>query len=626
MSQLTMFLPKSSWKAPKDLPELRGAKVVALDTETYDPNLMKYGPGGVKRDGKLVGISICTDTGYKGYFPIGHDGGGNLDKDSVIRWAKDIFSQDTIKVGANILYDLEWLRAYDIEVKGPLRDIQIAEPLMNEELQGGYSLNQLAKKYLNTEKNEKLLKEVATILKINPKSEMYKLHAKYVGPYAEADAELPLKIWQLQEPELKRLDLWNIFEMESRLLRVMLDMKFKGVNVDLDKAEQLNEKYLSEEANLLKDIRNDCGMLIEPWSQDDLSKAFKKLGLWYPTTARGNPSFVANWLDVHEHEFPRKIAHWRKTCKMRRDFIQGTILEHNHNGKIHCQLHSLRKDSEGTRTGRFSSSTPNLQQMPARDDHWGPLVRSLFVPDKGKQWLCADYSQQEPRVLLHYSYLRKLRGAEEAVEMFNSDPNADFHRIVSEMADIPRKDAKVINLGMFYGMGIFKLSQMLGLEMNEAKPLFEQYHQRVPFVRQLAQECSAAASQRGYVRTLLGRQRHFDVWEPADFRNKWPNREIPLDRDAALKIWSDRPLRRSNTHKALNALVQGSSADMLKKAMLDLYDEGLVAHLTVHDELDFSIESKQDTIKIVEIMENCVTLKVPLKVDAEVGPNWGEIK
>ena len=615
-----MFLPKSSWKPPKDFPELKDAKIISFDVETHDPNLMTLGPGGVRNDGKLIGISVCSDTGFKGYFPIGHPE-GNLDPHKVLKWARDIFSVEREYVGANILYDLEWLRANDVEVKGKFRDIQVAEPLMNEELDGGYSLEALSKRYLNEGKDECLLKKVASIYKVDPKSGLWKLPSQYVGPYAEADAELPLRIWELQKPKLEEQGLWDIFELESELIPVILDMRFKGVKIDIEGAELLNDQMLGKEKQGLREIRKDCGMIVDLWSNDALAKAFDKMGIWYPKTAIGNPSFVSDWLQNHEHEFPRKIAAWRRSCKMRRDFIEGICLNHSYNGRIYTQFHQLRKDSEGTRTGRFSSSNPNLQQIP--DD---PLVRGLFIPDENHTWACLDYSQQEPRVLLHYAYLRKLRGAEEAIEKFREDRNADFHRIVSEMAGIPRKEAKTINLGMFYGMGIYKLSQQLNKTIDEAKPLFEQYHSEVPFVRALAQECSNAAGTRGYVRTLLGRQRHFDMWEPADFKNKWPNKEIPLNKEAALNVWSDRPLRRAYTHKALNALVQGSSADMMKKALIELHKEGITPQLTVHDEVDFSFIDNNEVIIAREIMENCVELELPLKVDVEIGPNWGDIE
>jgi DNA polymerase I-like protein with 3'-5' exonuclease and polymerase domains len=594
--------------------------------ETSDPNLLKSGPGGVRHDGKLVGISVATDTGYCGYFPIAHEGGDNLDSQRVLQWARDTLGGSQPKVGANLLYDLEWLRASGVQVNGPLRDIQIAEPLMDEEKEGGFSLNNLSKFYLNKEKDEKLLVEAAKAFGVSPKGGLWKLPARYVGPYAEADASLPLAIWKLQEVKLKEKGLWDIFILESRLQYVTLDMRFKGVRIDMDRADELNEKCLTEEASLLNQLRVDAGSIIEPWSPDSLSKAFQSMGIWHPKTARGNPSFTADWLNGHTHPFAKKIAEWRKVNKMRRDFVEGVCLNQSYNGRIHAQFHAMRKDADGTRSGRFSSSTPNLQQIPARDPHWGPLIRSLFLPDEGKQWACLDYSQQEPRILMHYAHLRKLKGAQGAVDMFNNDPETDFHQMVAEMAGVSRKEAKTINLGMMYSMGVFRLAQQLEIEQSDAKALSEQYHQRVPFVRQLSHECIKSAAARGYIKTLLGRQRHFDLFEPADSRNTWPNRETPLNKEAALEVWEGRPLRRSFTHKALNALIQGSAADMTKKAMLDLYDEGIVAHLSVHDELDFSVDSRKEANTYRDIMENAIKLNVPSKVDVEIGPDWGNIK
>lgn len=626
MAQLSMFLPNSSWTPPSEFPDLTSAKLISLDCETRDPHLLTHGPGGVRHDGEMVGVSIATDTGFVGYFPIAHKGGGNLDRGHVLDWLRSVLAGPQPKIGANLLYDLEWLRASGVQVNGPIRDIQIAEPLIDEEREGGFSLNNLAKLYLGQEKDESLLREAAKLQGFDPKSELWKMHSKYVGPYAEADAKLPLLIWEKQEKILKDQNLWDVFLLESELVPVLLDMRFKGVRIDLDKAETIKDQCLSDEARLLNDLREAAGRAIEPWSNQDIQVTFDKLGLWYPRTQAGNPSFTADWLASHEHPVAQKLVEFRKVNKMRRDFIEGICLNMQYSGRIHAQFHALRKDADGTRSGRFSSSSPNLQQIPARDEYWGPLVRSLFLPDEGHQWACLDYSQQEPRVLLHYAYLRRLRGSEEAVAQFNNNNATDFHQMVAEMAGISRKQAKVINLGMFYGMGVYKLAQQLDMEQQDARVLFEQYHSRVPFVRQLAHECTQAAAQRGQIRTLLGRVRHFNMFEPADSRNTWPNREAPLNRTAAEKVWEGRPLRRSMTHKALNALVQGSSADMMKKAMLLLYKEGIVGHITVHDELDLSVTDRAEAKRIAEVMETCVDLHVPLKVDVELGPNWGEIK
>lgn len=583
---------------------------------------MERGPGGVRYDGYVVGVSIATED-YCGYFPFAHEGGDNLPKAAVLQFLEDVLKTQTPKVGANLIYDLEWLRAEGIQVNGPIWDIQIAEPLIDEN-QVSYSLSALAKKYLGIDKDETLLRQAAVSFGVDPKSGLWKLPARFVGPYAEADAALPLKIWAIQEKILKQEDLWEIFTLESDLVPIMLDMRFKGVRVDVDRAEQLNDQYLKDEARMLGELRDVAGFMLEPWSADDLGKAFDKLNIWYPRTPKGAPSFTGDWLLGQDHDIARKVAEYRKINKMRRDFVEGMVLKMNVSGRIHCQFHALRKDADGTRSGRFSSSTPNLQQVPARDEHWGPLIRGLFLPDEGKQWAVCDYSQQEPRVLVHYADLLGLRGASEAVERYTGD--TDFHQMVADMAGIKRKQAKVINLGMFYGMGVYKLATQLGLSNEEARPLFEQYHQKVPFVRQLAHKCGQSVADKGFIKTLLGRKRHFNMWEPADPQNTWPNREQPLTREDAERVWPGRPLRRSMVHKALNALIQGGAADMTKKAMVDLYKEGYVAHLQVHDELDFSIQDTKEGKRIQEIMENCVKINVPLKVDLEVGPNWGDIK
>ena len=311
---------------------------------------------------------------------------------------------------------------------------------------------------------------------------------------------------------------------------------------------------------------------------------------------------------------------------MRRDFIQKVCLDMSVDGRIFAQFHQLRKDSDGTRTGRFSSSNPNLQQIPARDEHWGPLIRSLFLPEKGQDWYRLDYNQQEPRMLVHYARLRAIRGSREACEAYQ-EKDADFHNMVADLAGINRKVAKTINLGIMYGMGTFKLGQMLGLSYNDATILLEKYQEKVPFVKGLMHEASKAVTYRGEIKTLLGRKRHFNFWEPSDSTLRWPNKEMPLRLEDAERIWKGRPLKRAYTHKALNALIQGASADLTKKAMLDLYTElNVVPHLQVHDEIDISYKDENELKKIAQIMENCVELEVPLKVPLEKGPSWGECR
>ena len=622
--QMPLWKPESNWTPPKEFPNLENARLLSFDCETYDPNLLTHGPGGVRNEGRLIGVSVATDTGFSGYFPFGHQGQGNLDRNSVLRWLKDIMETSIPKVGANVLYDLEWLRTCGISCRGPLNDIQIAEPLIDEERQEGYSLQVLSERYLGRGKDESLLEAAAEAYGLNPKKDMWKLPAHYVGQYAEIDAVNTLEVFQKQLPILEEKGLMKIYELERDLIPLLLDMRFKGVRIDIDKAHELNKLNKKLENTILNNLRDYSGFAVEPWSNDQLSEVCDKNGIWYPRTQAGNPSFTADFMANNKEKFLNRVAEYRKVNKMRRDFIEKVCLNSSVNGRIHAQFHQLRKDSDGTRSGRFSSSNPNLQQIPSRDEHWGPLIRSLFIAEEKQHWYRLDYNQQEPRMLVHYAVLRNIKGADEAQKGYNSE-DADFHTMVAQMAGIERKVAKTINLGIMYGMGTFKLGQMLNLSFDEARTLLEKYHEKVPFIRGLMHEASQAVVYRGEIKTLLGRKRHFDFWEPSDSKLKWPNKEMPLRKKDAATTWKGRPLKRAFTHKALNALIQGSSADLTKKAMLDLYNElKIVPHLQVHDELDLSYKGNIKRVK--EIMENCIKLEVPLKVSVEKGKSWGEVK
>jgi DNA polymerase I-like protein with 3'-5' exonuclease and polymerase domains len=245
------------------------------------------------------------------------------------------------------------------------------------------------------------------------------------------------------------------------------------------------------------------------------------------------------------------------------------------------------------------------------------MIRSLFIPEEGHTWGCFDYSQQEPRLVVHYAALQNMYAVGDVLDAYNDD-EADFHQIVADMAEIPRSQAKTINLGLFYGMGKNKLQAELGVNKERANDLFRQYHARVPFVKQLMDSVMARAQDRGKVRTLLGRLCRFHLWEPNQF-----GIHKPLTHDAALAEHGP-GIKRAYTYKALNRLIQGSAADMTKKAMIELHKEGITPHIQVHDELDISVSDNADKIK--EIMESAVELEVPNKVDYESGPNWGTIK
>jgi DNA polymerase I-like protein with 3'-5' exonuclease and polymerase domains len=492
----------------------------------------------------------------------------------------------------------------------------IASALVDEN-QMRYDLNNCSKRYTGKTKNETSLYEAAKSWGVDPKAEMYKLPAIYVGAYAEKDAELTLELWQELKKEILHQDIQSIFELETELFPCLVDMRFLGVRVDEEGAHQLKQQLVAQEKECLQLVKKETGVDTQIWAARSIAQVFQKLDLPYETTEKTNsPSFTKNFLQNHPHPLVKRIAQAREINKAHTTFID-TILKHNHKGRIHAEINQLRSDNGGTVTGRFSYSNPNLQQIPARNKELGPRIRSLFIPEEGHTWGCFDYSQQEPRLVVHYAALQNLYGVDEVLEAYKVG-DADFHTIVADMAEIPRSQAKTINLGLFYGMGKNKLQAELGVSKEKAEDLFKQYHSKVPFVKQLMDAVMRRAQDSGKVRTLLGRLCRFHLWEPNQF-----GIHKALPHDAAL-LEHGPGIKRAYTYKGLNRLIQGSAADMTKKAMIELYKEKIIPHIQVHDELDISVSDNADKIK--EIMEHAVSLEVPNKVDYESGPNWGNIK
>ena len=614
--QMPMFKPETEWVPPTHLPDLKDHKEIAIDLETRDPNLTTKGSGSVRRDGEVIGIAVAVE-GWSGYFPINHEGGGNMDRALVLDWFEEVLHTQATKIFHNAMYDVSWIRSMGFQIQGGIIDTMIAASLCNEN-RWSYTLDSVAKEYIGMGKNEKLLQEAAKSWGINPKSEMWRLPAPLVGDYAEQDAVVTLKLWTAMKHELSKQDLWDVFNLETNLFPCLVDMKFKGVRVDVVKAEETKKSLAITEKDMHRDIQKLAGFDVEIWAAASIAKAFDKVKLPYDRTEKGAPSFTKNFLATHPHELPKLINQAREINKANTTFIE-TILKHEHNGRIHSDINQIRSDDGGTVTGRFSYSNPNLQQIPARHKELGPLIRSLFIPEQGTKWGCFDYSQQEPRILVHFSSLLRLEGSQMIVDQYNAG-EADFHQMIADMAGIERKQAKTINLGLMYGMGKNKLMAELGLLKEAAEKLIKTYHQRAPFVKMLSNAVSRRADDSGKIRTIGGRLCHFDLWEPHGFGIK-----KPLPHADALREHGP-GIKRAFTYKALNKLIQGSAADMTKKSMLALYQEGVVPHIQIHDELDISVESPEQIEKITEIMESAITLEVPNKVDYEEGSCWGDIK
>ena len=613
------------WVCPESFPDLKNHKYIAIDLETKDPNLKKSGSGALTDQGAIVGIAVAVE-GWSGYFPFGHDDGNFFDESRVIGWIKEVCALPATKIFHNAMYDVCWLRAYGVKINGHIIDTMVMASLIDEN-RFWYSLNSVSYDYLGEVKDEKILEEAAKRWGVDPKAEMYKLPSMYVGSYAEKDAELTLKLFKVLSQEIKKQNLTHVFGLETSLFPCLVDMRFLGVRVNVEKAHALKQQLASEEKELLQKIKKETGIDVKIWAARSIAKFFEIIGEGYEKTAKTKaPSFTKNYLSTHKNPTVKLIAKAREINKAHTTFID-TIIKYQYKGRIHADINPIRSDSGGTITGRFSYSNPNLQQIPARNKQLGPMIRSLFIPEHNHKWGCFDYSQQEPRLVVHYAasskYISNDESVKEIVEKFKKN-SVDFHQTVADMASIERSQAKTINLGLFYGMGKAKLQAELGLgTKQEAEALFNKYHESVPFVKDLMQATSRDASGSGYIVTLLGRRCRFEKWEESAYRPGVLT--APLSWEEASGKFGEENIRRAFTYKALNKLIQGSAADMTKKAMLDLYNENIIPHIQIHDELDLSVESDNQAKKIIEIMENAVKLKIPNKVDYESGDSWGDI-
>ncbi len=621
------------WQPPNAFYDLTTAPWIAFDLETKDPNLQEKGPGGARGDGYVLGYALAVP-GFKGYYPLRHTD-GNMELMPTHTWLKSILESNVPKIGANILYDMEWALADGIKVGGPKYDVQIGEFLLDEERKT-YSLDALAEAYFGEGKHEDGLAEAvrqAMGKKIGyvpdpheTKSNLWRLPAHYVGAYAEQDADLALRIFEKQKPDLESEELWPVFLLESQVLEVLLAMRFKGVPVDLERADRVRQEIKKKAEQAKADLTRIAGREINPRSPEDMTDTCKRLGLSYPLTEKGNPSFAAPWVKTQNHPFWTAVSEVKTLENAADNHVTGKIIDLAHNGKLFPSFHSVRKEKEGsdgmagTRKGRFSSSNPNVQQIPSRHPYLGPAIRSCFVPEPGKLWACLDANQQEPRFTVHYANLMEFGGADVFKDRYCNDPKTDMHSLTAELAGIDRNTAKTINLGLSYGMGAAKLSASLGVPDSEAKEIMKRYNNALPFIKQLGDRCSAVARERGDIRTILGRKCRFPLFGPS----RWSPGVRPLRKAEAEREWGVGKVSRWFVHTALNNLVQGSGGDWMKQAMVDCFKAGYVGHITEHDALMLSVTNEEEARHVGKIMENCIKISVPMRVDLKIGKSWGE--
>jgi DNA polymerase I-like protein with 3'-5' exonuclease and polymerase domains len=661
--------------------DLTGVDIVAVDLETYDPELKTKGSGAVRGIGKVCGIGVCTGK-QTYYFPIRHKNSDKLaPKETWEKLNKVLFQNPNIKkVFHNAMYDVCWIRAETgLMPKGELLDTMIAAAVIDENRMR-YTLDSVSKDYLTESKYKydlqtKSLKEHGIK---DPLNNMHKLPYSLVKDYAEQDVRLTLKLWKVFEPKLKetifvnpegeKKSLQKIFQLETELFPCLVDMKFKGVRVDVEKAKQFGNELETERDQLIKDIHTETKIKVEIWASASIKKLLdqQKITDYKKTPKSGMPQLPKQYLRTHKNKYLRMIARARECDKAKNAFVEG-LLSFVHKGRIHADINQIRSDQGGTVTGRFSMSNPNLQQVPAKGEI-GKRIREIFIPEEGCTWGSFDYSQQEPRIVVNYALKWELPGTESLADSYTKNPDTDFHKIVADMAKIPRSQAKTINLGLFYGMGKMKLQKELELSPQQARDLFYDYHSKVPFIKELTNGLIQFAEEHELIYTLGDRFCRFDRWEPYEKqwnasigrfeievkieekkyneeKEEWQNitsykyEPVPVltKEQAKLKYHEQYPddtnytnfnkhYRLAFTYRALNRLVQGSAADMTKQAMVNLYKNGILPHIQIHDELCVSIPNKETALQVKNIMENAIRLRIPNKVDYASGDNWGNIK
>jgi DNA polymerase I-like protein with 3'-5' exonuclease and polymerase domains len=653
--QEPLFLPPSNWKRPRELPDLRQASRVALDTEGRDDGLSaSKGPGWATGQGYIGGYSVAWDEdgGYEGmYFPTRDPDTDNFEPENVARWVKDHQRAGVEFLFQNSNFDIGWMTNEGIEAKSwtKIQDTMNAA-VMIDETQFTYNLDALCKRRGIPGKDEQSLLEVGAAFGFHTrkaiKQNLWRFPARYKATYAAQDAVAVLQLWDAQRSDLDEQELWGAYRLEMDLVPLVVRMRQHGIRVNIERAYEEKDYCLAHRDRTFKTLRDKLGEKVgmeEIGKNKWLERIFAAHAPHIPIPRtppskahpEGQPSFTAGstgWMpkwreaDGSPHWLPQLIVQADKYHNAATKFIQGYIIDFAHRGRLHASINQLLGEDEdgaikGTRTLRFSYSEPPLQQMTARDEDLAPRIRGLFEAELRRTWASIDYSQQEYRQIVHFAEVLELTKASIAAQKYRDDPKTDYHSMVAEMTGLERKPAKDTNFAKSYGAGKGKFASMINKSIEEASAIMDQYDREMPFVRELSELCQSLASERGYIRMLDGARSHFNDWELA-----WRPRGMPAlsySLEKAREIWPGKKLKRAFTKDAMNRLIQGSSARQTKEAMRAIDREGYLPLLQMHDELDFSLEHEEDGRRIAEIMRDVRKLNVPMLVDVEYGPTWG---
>lgn len=650
-------IPATGWTSPADFPNLSAAKTIGFDTETWDPELLDAGPGWGRGKGHIIGASLSVDDGSSWYFPIRHgidetgrqvlpehEAGMNMDPATVLRYLDHVLHDSRPKVGANAIYDVGWLAWEGARVGGPVYDVQFGEALLNSETPS-VALDQLAATHLGQGKvTEALYEWLADWLggKVNDRQRknLFLSPPSLAGPYACADASLPVAILHKQWPLLEARGVLELFQLECRLIPLLVAMRLKGAPVNLQKADEVHSKLGDRLVDIEANLKDVAGGVVNPNAGESIATAFKRLGLALPRklhkeSGEMRVSFDKDRLGAVDHPIANIILEHRKLSKVRNTFVESYIQNKSVNSRVYTSFHPLKGGAHGARSGRFASSGPNLQNIPVRTEE-GKMVRDMFDGTLfGNRWRSFDYSSIEYRLLVHYAVGE---GADEVRRMFAMDPTVDYHAIVGEMIKkmtglvLKRTKVKTINFGIIYGMALNALATALKVPRSEASVLLTNYHEAIPYARATMDACAKEVHRTGHVRTILNRASDFTSWGPKGYQDG--GRPDPASYEVACRKWGMYNIERQATHKALNRKLQGSAADVMKKAMVHAWEGGLFAEdacgipvLTVHDELDFEDKGDLDNPAwgyLKHTMETCMgnSLRVPLLVEGQHAPTW----
>ncbi len=573
---------------------------IVFDTETTSTS---------PRHAELVGLSLCWKPGEAYYIPVKAPAGEPyLNPQDVLERLRAILDSEEIeKIGQNLKYDMVVLRGVGIEVKGKLFDTMVADYLLDPG-QRNHSIDDIALRYFRHDTIK--IKELIGTGKSQKR--MDEVPVERVTPYAAEDADIPCRLRPIFEEQLKQQGLQGLFqEVEMPRIRVLTEMEFNGIAVDRSVLSALNEELTERIAGHVARIHELAGHEFNIDSRIQLSKVlFDELELPVIKKTKTGPSTDVEVLTelANLHELPQRLIEYRQDTKLKNTYVDALPeLIHPTTHRIHT---SFMQDVAAT--GRLSSKDPNLQNIPVRTET-GRSIRRAFVPGE-RDWvfLSADYSQIELRVLAHFSNDTQL------IEAFQND--TDIHaKVAAEVAGVDleevtsemRRKAKAINFGIIYGQGAFGLSKSLRIPQEEAAEFIETYFARYPRVQEFMENTLDEAVAHGKIKTILGRYRPIDGVRGRDKRGA---------------------SRNGSERVAINTVIQGSAADLIKLAMLKVHamleQKQFQAKLLlqIHDELLFEVH--RDDLEalrseVIDAMSSVYELAVPLKVDTKSGPNWG---